>query len=108
MVAGASNAMMNNDHGRTIAHRIVAETVAVASAKGIVLDEAGIVATVDRALAEHGHHKASMLQDREAGRRTEIEFINGAVIREGAKVQVDTPANQMLASLVRLIEQRTG
>ena len=108
MVAGATNAMMNNDYGRLIARRIIAETVAVASAKGLVIDEAEVANTVDRALAEHGHHKASMLQDREAGRRTEIEFINGAVIREGDRLNVDTSANQMLTWLVRMIEERTA
>lgn len=104
MIAGASNGMMNNEHGRAIAHRIVAETVAVAAAEGIVLDDAEIVATVDRALAEHGHHKASMLQDREAGRPTEIEFINGAVVREGIRLGVGITANDILVSIVRLIE----
>ena len=48
-----------------------------------------------------------MLQDREAARRTEIEFINGAVIREGDRLNVDTSANQMLTWLVRMIEERT-
>jgi 2-dehydropantoate 2-reductase len=104
LIAGASNGMMNNDHGRAIAHRIVAETVAVAAAKGITLDDAQILATVDQALSEHGHHKASMLQDREAGRPTEIEFINGAIVREGLRFGVETTANEMLASIVRLIE----
>jgi len=106
LVAGASNADMNNEWGKRIAHAIVAEAVAVAAAAGIALDGAEIVATVDQALAEHGHHKASMLQDYEAGRPTEIEFINGAVAREGERLGVPTPVTATLADIVRLMEAR--
>jgi 2-dehydropantoate 2-reductase len=84
----------------------VAETVAVAAAAGIPLDEAEIVATVDRALHEHANHKASMLQDIEAGRATEIEFIKGAVGREGERLGVPTPVTNTLSDLVRLIEAK--
>jgi 2-dehydropantoate 2-reductase len=106
MITGARNSMMNNEHGRAVANSIVAETVAVGAVKGIALDGATIMATVNQALAEHGHHKASMLQDHEAGRPTEIEFINGAIVREGFRLGVATPANAMIASVVRLIEVR--
>lgn len=104
MIVNASNRMLDNAQGRAVAHRVVAETVRVAAAKGIDLSGPEIIATVNRALSEHGHHKASMLQDREAGRATEIEFINGAVAREGARLGVETPVNDLLASIVRLIE----
>jgi 2-dehydropantoate 2-reductase len=106
MIVHASNRMLDNAHGRAVAHRVVTETVHVAAAKGIVLSEPEILATVNRALSEHGHHKASMLQDREAGRATEIEFINGAVAREGARLGVETPANEILTSIVHLIEAK--
>jgi 2-dehydropantoate 2-reductase len=106
MIVHASNRMLDNADGRAVAHRVVTETVHVAAAKGIVLSEPEILATVNRALSEHGHHKASMLQDREAGRATEIEFINGAVAREGARLGVETPANEILTSIVHLIEAK--
>jgi 2-dehydropantoate 2-reductase len=83
---------------------VVDETVAVAAAKGIRIDRDKIVATVDSALREHAHHKASMLQDREHGRQTEIEMINGAIAREGASLGVPTPVCDTLADLVRIIE----
>jgi 2-dehydropantoate 2-reductase len=46
-----------------------------------------------------------MLQDMERGRPTEIEAINGAVVREGARVGVPTPYNQALLHLVKAREQ---
>jgi 2-dehydropantoate 2-reductase len=45
-----------------------------------------------------------MLQDMERGRPTEIDAINGAVVREGARLGVPTPFNQALLSLVKLRE----
>jgi 2-dehydropantoate 2-reductase len=45
-----------------------------------------------------------MLQDRECGRPTEIDNINGAIVRVGEKYGVATPVNATLADLVRIIE----
>jgi 2-dehydropantoate 2-reductase len=49
-----------------------------------------------------------MLQDVERGRPTEIEAINGAVVREGARLGIPTPYNQALLSLVNAREQVAG
>ncbi|MGF7168572.1 2-dehydropantoate 2-reductase [Sphingobium xanthum] len=104
MICQVPNAGLDNESGRRLAVNVVDETVAVAAAKGISIDRDKIVATVDSALREHAHHKASMLQDREHGRQTEIEMINGAIAREGASLGVSTPVCDTLADLVRIIE----
>ena len=104
MICGVPNAGMDNEPGRRIAVKVVEETVAVASAKGILLDRVHILATIDAALQEHAHHKASMLQDREHGRQTEIGTINGAIASEGAQLGVPTPVCDTLTDLVRVIE----
>jgi 2-dehydropantoate 2-reductase len=62
------------------------------------------VGKIDAALREHADHKASMLQDREFQRPTEIETINGAISREGARHGVATPICDALCDLVRVIE----
>ncbi len=108
MICQLPNAGIDNEPGRRIAVNVVDETVSVAAAGGISLDRDRIVATVDAALREHAHHKASMLQDREHGRRTEIETINGAIAREGARLGVPTPVCDTLTDLVRIIETATG
>lgn len=46
------------------------------------------------------HHRPSMLQDLEAGRRTEIDAINGEVVRRGAAHGIVTPVNETLVRLV--------
>jgi 2-dehydropantoate 2-reductase len=104
MICQMPNAGVDNEPGRRIAANIVDETVAVAAAAGIGLDRERIVATVHKALREHAHHKASMLQDREHGRPTEIETINGAIAREGKRLGVPTPVCDTLSDLVRIIE----
>jgi 2-dehydropantoate 2-reductase len=49
--------------------------------------------------------KASMLQSLEKGSVTEIDYINGAVVRQGAKVGVPTPVNQALVACVKGMER---
>jgi len=105
MICEVANAGMNNEPGRRLAFSVVDEAVAVAAARGIPLDGARIRSTIDAALREHAHHKASMLQDREHGRATEIETINGAIGREGARLGVPTPVCDTLSDLVRIIER---
>lgn len=104
MICEVPNAGMNNDPGLRIAVKVVEETADVAAAAGIQIDRTGIVGTIAAALREHAHHKASMLQDREHGRQTEIEMINGAIAREGARLGVPTPVCDTLTDLVRVIE----
>lgn len=53
-------------------------------------------------------HRSSMLQDLERGRPTEIEAINGYVVREGAARAIPTPANAVLTRLVRARVRRTA
>jgi len=104
MICSTPNAGMDNEPGRRIAAKVVDETVAVAAAKGIQLDREHILITIDAALREHAHHKASMLQDREHARQTEIGTINGAIAKEGAQLGVPTPVCDTLTDLVRVIE----
>jgi 2-dehydropantoate 2-reductase len=105
MICAVPNAGVDNEHGRRIATSVVDETVKVAAASGIRIAREQIVATIDAALREHAHHKASMLQDRERGRATEIDMINGAIAREGARLGVPTPVCDTLTDLVKIIER---
>lgn len=103
-VTGLTVGGMDAPPGHRLAAAIVGEVVATAAAKGIHMDRARVDKKVAFALANHRNHKASMLQDRLAGRRTEIETINGAIVRAAEAVGVATPVTATLADLVRLIE----
>jgi 2-dehydropantoate 2-reductase len=51
-------------------------------------------------------HRSSMLQDIEAGRRTEIDYLNGAVLKMGRSCGIDTPINETVLSLIQAMERR--
>jgi 2-dehydropantoate 2-reductase len=90
--------------GRELAIGIVDEVIAVAQASGIAADGAKTRANVTHAIAAHVGHKPSMLQDVLAGRATEIEFINGAVVAVAARLGTPVPRTTSLLALVRLME----
>lgn len=90
---------------RNLLGRIVEEASAVARAAGHAVDPAHVWAVIDAAFAAHRQHKPSMLQDILAGRPTEIDAINGAIVRQGRAYGISAPYNDAVASLVRLIER---
>jgi len=90
---------------RALVSGLVDEGKAVAAAQGITLD-ADPEALIDHAAKPEVayDHKASMLQDIEAGRRTEIDYLNGGIVSFGARLGVPTPLNETIAALIRGIE----
>ena len=90
---------------REVMEMAVREAVAVAQAKGIPLpypDPIGRVTQVCEATADN---VASMLQDVRNKKMTEIDFINGAIVREGEALGISTPVNLVLTSLVTAIQE---
>jgi 2-dehydropantoate 2-reductase len=91
---------------RRLVSGLVDEGKAVAAAQGIEL------AADPEDLIDHAakpevayDHKASMLQDVEARRTTEIDFLNGGIVRFGREHEVPTPLNQAIWALVKGVEQ---
>jgi 2-dehydropantoate 2-reductase len=96
--------VLGNPDAFKIAAGCAAEAYAVAKAKGIAVDITDPVGYV-RAFGEKiPGARPSMLLDHIAGRRSEIEVINGAVPRVGAEVGVPTPVNETVVALVRTRE----
>ena len=90
---------------RAIVSTLVDEGKAVAAAQGITLD-ADPEELIDHAAKPeiaYGH-KASMLQDIEARRATEIDFLNGGIARFGRELGVATPLNDAITSLIKGLE----
>jgi 2-dehydropantoate 2-reductase len=90
---------------RQLVSALVAEGKAVAAAQGIELD-ADPEQLIDHAAkpeVAYGH-KASMLQDVEARRQTEVDFLNGGIARFGAEHGVPTPLNAAIRALVQGLE----
>ena len=92
---------------RDLAWAVMAEGRAVADAQEIVLDQSPEELFDFAARKEIAYdHKPSMLQDVEAGRATEIDFLNGAIVDFGARHGVDAPLNRALTALVKGLERR--
>ena len=49
-------------------------------------------------------HKASMLQDVEARRQTEVDYLNGGIARFGRELGVPTPLNEAITALIKGVE----
>ena len=91
---------------RALVSGLVDEGKAVAAAQGIGLD-ADPEELIDHAAKPEVayDHKASMLQDVEARRTTEIDYLNGGIVRFGREHGVPTPLNQAIWALVKGVEQ---
>ena len=90
---------------RALVSALVDEGKAVAAAQGITLD-ADPEELIDHAAkpeVAYGH-KASMLQDVEARRATEIDFLNGGIGRFGRELGVPTPLNDAITALIKGLE----
>lgn len=92
------------EDGPMLALTIVDEVLAVARASGITVDAAKVNDNVRHAIVAHRGHKPSMLQDVLAGRQTEIESINGAVVATARRHGVPVPHTETLMQLVRLVQ----
>jgi 2-dehydropantoate 2-reductase len=95
-----------NPELRQLVSGLVDEGKAVAAAQGIELD------SDPEELIDHAarpdvayDHKASMLQDVEARRLTEIDYLNGGIVRFGDEHGVPTPLNRAVWALVKGLEQ---
>lgn len=98
-----------NDHTRHLITQVADETIRVVGAERLFPLAADGAAYVDRTLTpfvlpKAAAHRSSMLQDVEAGRRTEIDYLNGAVVRMGRRHGIATPVNDAVTSLVRARE----
>ncbi len=79
---------------------ILDETLAVIAAKGITLNDPDPKGSIQRIVGK-AFNKPSMLQHMEAGIQTEIDSLNGAVVREGAALGIPTPYNHALTMLIK-------
>ncbi len=109
----AVSAISQLPYGKTVAGEgvpelmrdVVAECLAVAQAEGVQL--AGDVhAAVDRLAGSMPSQFSSTAQDLARGKATEIDHLNGLIVRRGEELGIPTPANRVLWALVKLLERK--
>lgn len=84
---------------------LTSEAAAVANALGYTIEADERITFIHGLLANAGKGKASMLQDVEAQRLTEIDVINGAIVREGEARGIPVPVNRAMVALVHGLER---
>lgn len=82
----------------------VTEAVKVAKKKKIKLIYDDPVAKTESVAEATGANVSSMLQDILKKKQTEIDFINGVIVRQGQALGIPTPVNSVLTGLVKTLE----
>jgi len=103
-IAGVRNgALLEIPMLRKLMTEACEEAKRVAEASGIRFDEDPVAKSFEVA-RKTSENLSSMLQDVMAGRRTEIDAINGEIVRRGKALEIFTPVNESLYKLVRVLE----
>ena len=93
--------LLESSHSRSLMNAAAMETARVAEAKGIKLPYDDPTQEVEGVASRTAENESSMLQDIHRGAPTEVDAINGAVVREGERLGVPTPVNWTLWKLMR-------
>jgi 2-dehydropantoate 2-reductase len=97
-------------HFYEIIDPILDEIIKVAEVEGIELNKKYITETIIAALnpSMSGSHLSSMYQDIQRGQPTEIEYLNGALLKKGELNQIPMPYNRLLYHLIKMLERGNG
>ena len=90
---------------RDVMRDVVAECMDVARAEGVQVPTT-VLAAVDKLAESMPTQSSSTAQDLARGKRTEIDYLNGLIVRRGEAQGIATPANRVLWALVKLMESR--
>lgn len=94
-----------SEEGRNLASQVADEVLNVAESKGLSVNKERVRKMMDEAFVEHFNHQPSMLQDLKAGKPTEIDSINGAVVNEAKAIGCAVHATEVLYKLVKVLEK---
>ncbi len=110
ILASHYGALADSPDTRAVMDAVVEEAFAVIAAHGFPCRWADAAAFREafyaRQIPPTYDHRPSMLQDLEAGKRTEIDALNGAIVRLAGEKQLPAPVNQTIVRLIRFLEAR--
>jgi 2-dehydropantoate 2-reductase len=98
--------LRTHEESRAMIRAAVEEGAAVARANGVQVDGQAIHDLTEVSMTDHADHEASMLQDVKAGRRTEVDAINGALVEAAHEQAIAAPVLETLWRLVKLEEAK--
>lgn len=100
----ANGRLLDFPQTRALMADLVAEAVRVAQARGIPLSYAEPLAMVYTVAEKTGRNRSSMLQDFDRRRPSEIDFINGAILREAEALGIEVPVNRTITRLIQTLD----
>ena len=95
--------MLDVEGTRDVVASAVQEAITVARACGVLVQE-DLLEQILKIPAAMPNQKSSTAQDLARGKRSEIDFLNGYVVRKGAELGIPTPTNRALQVMVKLAE----
>ncbi|MGA2480390.1 MAG: 2-dehydropantoate 2-reductase [Spirochaetia bacterium] len=97
--------LLEMEETRVLMADLVGEAVAVARRRGIHFTYEDPLATVLDVARKTGANRSSMLQDFDRKRESEIEFMNGAIVREAAALGIPAPVNAAVTLIIKAMEK---
>ena len=106
-VLRAPYAVFQNDGAaQAIMISLMREAMAVAAAEGVTLSEGDLQGWIDLLATLSPDGRTSMLQDIDAGRKTEVEIFGDKVVALGRQHQIATPVNHTIAAAIKVLEKQ--
>ncbi|HPL19184.1 MAG TPA: 2-dehydropantoate 2-reductase, partial [Spirochaetota bacterium] len=96
--------LLEIETARTLMKDLVLEACEVIARKGVALSDTDPVSRVEEVCRRTEDNYSSMCIDIKHGRRTEIDFINGAIVREGRAFGLACPYNDAVTKMVKGLE----
>lgn len=97
--------MQKNEVFKNFAREVMQECVEIAKAEGVQNTETLIPETINLIRGMIPEGKTSMLQDVEAGRKTEVDIFAGTIVKLGLKHNIPTPYNKILMEMIEIIHE---
>ena len=99
---------LENDKCMEFAINLMKEVQLIAKAEGVKNTDVMIEETISHLHTMIPDGKTSMLQDVEAGRKTEVEMFAGTVIKLGLEHGIPTPYNKIVKEMIEIIQKQQG
>lgn len=96
--------LLEHPYLRQLLNDLTVEAATVAQATHPTLTPDEMVPVVEEVCRLTAHNRSSMLQDITHGRRTEVDYINGAIVKAGLTAGLATPLNQAMLALIKTLE----
>ncbi len=95
--------MLSKSEIRPLVEKVIDEVLAVARAEGFLVEREKVIRTID--ILYQYHNYSSMYQDVKKGKKTEIDYITGAIIARAKKHGIQVPNNEFLYDAIKYLEK---